>query len=93
MNTKYKFIKKENKWNDKQSPFNEKYISGSISINDLLPVNKRTILLENMGIPIGLILENNTQTNKCEKKSVSAETITSDYFDNLLLSVSKLKLN
>jgi len=90
MNTnKYYFVEKENKWNDKQSILNQKFTSGGMLINNLLPKEKKTPMLDNLGIPIGLILENNIQYSMSNKTPMVAGTIDEKNFDVLLKSISK----
>jgi SLT domain-containing protein len=92
MNTnKYYFVEKENKWNDKQSLFNQKFTSGGMLINNLLPKEKKTPILNNLAIPIGLILEDNTQYSISNKTPMVAGTIDEKKFDELLSYVKRNK--
>jgi hypothetical protein len=54
---KYKFIQKENVWQDKESHFNQRQLVGGLSINELLTNDKKIKQLENYGIPVGLVLK------------------------------------
>jgi SLT domain-containing protein len=88
---KYYFVEKENKWNDKQSALNQKFTTGGMLINNLLPKEKKTPLLDNLGIPIGLIVENNTQYSISNKTPTIADTIDEKNFENFLSSVRAKK--
>lgn len=85
----YYFVEKENKWKDSQSILNQKFTTGGVLINNLLPKEKKTPMLDNLGIPIGLILENNIQYSMSNKPTIVPDEIDEKKFDILIKSISK----